>query len=118
MTGTRTYPCTLPTAYTVRGNAVVRRIDLDLAGGAVIIEVSVWRTPAQRTPTFQGEVQMIGGQWQAKAIAHDRTGERMFVLGSWADYADAETALVRHRSGHRSAIRWTGPRPTRAPVAA
>jgi hypothetical protein len=114
---TRTYPLHssfVASFTTMASGAVVRRVDLDLAGGVAVLEISVWRNARQLRPTFQGEVQnAVGGGWTATTWIRSSTGERKIVVGSFADYADAERALVRVRTGKVSSVVWAGPRPVR-----
>lgn len=99
---------TLPTQTTyhqaVLGGRVVRRTVID-SGTAMWFEISVLRTHRQVNPTFQGEIQMVDGQW----IAKDADGKT--VVGTFGDYADAEAFLVKRRTGVTSSMKWTGVRP-------
>jgi len=100
----------LPTTrtYTERGTAVVSRTVLD-TGTAMFFEITVLRSHRQKNPTFQGTVFMRDGMWHAEAASRITPA----VVGVFADYVDAENALVARKTGLVSHQPWTGPRPQR-----
>jgi hypothetical protein len=99
---------TLPTTrtYTQRGSAVVSRNALDSGTATMWFEITVLRTWRQKHPTYQGTVVLRDGTWHAETPTRD-------LLGTFADYADAENALLHLRTGVVSTQPWTGPRPYR-----
>lgn len=102
---TTTLPTQTTYEVTAKG-AVVRRVIMD-GQTTMWFEVSIIRTPRQVKATYQGTVQMIDGQFHALAA----TANLPVDLGAFADYVDAEAALLKRRSGVTSAMVWTGPRP-------
>jgi hypothetical protein len=106
---------TLPTirTYTRRGtrpgSPVVSRTILD-TGTRMFFEITLMRSPGQRNATFQGTVVLLAGRWHAQAPT---AGTAIIDAGTFADYVDAENALVTRVSRLRSAQQWTGPRPTK-----
>lgn len=94
--------------YTVRGAAVVSRT---YAGGdrEGFFEITVIRSWRQKSATYQGIVYYRAGAWHAEAT---RGGSSMEVVGTYADYVDAENALVTIRTRVKSYQSWDGPRPS------
>jgi hypothetical protein len=109
----------LPTArtYTERdtrpgtslgGTYVVSRTAADLAGGHFLFEITVIRSWRQKHATYQGAVVLFEDGWHAEG-ANARGGATL--IGVFAEYRDAEDALVARKTGLTSAQPWTGPRP-------
>jgi hypothetical protein len=100
-----------PTArtYTTRGTKlVVSRTALD-TGTVVFFEITVLRVDRAH-PTYQGTVVLRDGMWHAEAAGRN---PHTVLVGVFAEYVDAENALVARRTGITSTQKWTGPRPRR-----
>ena len=76
--------------------------------GSGLTSISVLR-PGRKECTFQGEIMPAAlDGWRAYGAL--RNG-RCIDLGVFANWADAEKALLARRTGCVSSLPWTGPRP-------
>lgn len=109
-----TSPSSPARTYTARGAAVVSRTHYHNAPGYEgFFEITVIRTWRQKNPTYQGIVFWRDGAWQAEAT-RGKAGKE--IIGAFADYVDAENALVAVRTGEPSCAVWDGPRPAGPPA--
>jgi hypothetical protein len=111
MRSTFTSPINPNRTYTPRGQMVVSRTFLD--GTPAVFEITVIRSWRQKGATYQGIVYWQDSAWTAETV---RVGPRMKEIGTFADYADAENALVAIRTGIMSYQPWDGPRPAGPPT--
>lgn len=108
MLDTTTSPTNPNRTYTVRGAMVVSRTFLDGAPGVPgLFEITVIRSHRQKGATYQGIVFQHDNAWTAE-VTRGKTRE---TVGTYTDYADAENALVKIRTGQPSYQKWDGPRP-------
>jgi hypothetical protein len=113
MGDTFTSPTNPARTYTPRGQMVVSRTFLDGAPGVPgLFEITVIRSWRQKRATYQGFVFHQDGAWTAE-VTRGKTRE---TVGAFADYVDAENALVAVRTGILSYQPWDGPRPAGPPA--
>jgi hypothetical protein len=95
---------TTTTQYVTTERGVVRRVF-----GESITCISLLR-PGYKQHTNQGEIMpAAGGGWRAYGANRNLRNE--VDLGVFVDFRDAEEALLSRKTGARSAMAWTGPRP-------